>query len=71
MNMVLITDVPNSKGGNGAGATPKGTQLTPGALGKGLTISSALSLLFKFLAYTVPIFGFVKSFSIFHCLLLT
>ncbi|TGO50703.1 hypothetical protein BOTNAR_0383g00020 [Botryotinia narcissicola] len=48
---------PLPKGGNGAGATPKGTQLTPGALGKGLTVSSALGLLFKFLAYTVPVFG--------------
>ncbi|RAL58694.1 hypothetical protein DID88_003000 [Monilinia fructigena] len=38
-------------------ATPKGTQQTPGALGKGLTISSAIGLLFKFLAYTIPIFG--------------
>ncbi|QSZ34434.1 hypothetical protein DSL72_006026 [Monilinia vaccinii-corymbosi] len=48
---------PLPKGGNGAGAPPKGTQQTPGALGKGLTVSSAISLLFKFLAYTIPIFG--------------
>ncbi|KAM3067180.1 peptide transporter ptr2 [Clarireedia jacksonii] len=48
---------PLPKGGNGAGATPKGSQLTPGALGKGLTVSSAMVLLFKFLAYTLPILG--------------
>ncbi|CAD6446385.1 dfb42ad6-8e30-4271-9a93-d58effc31d4b [Sclerotinia trifoliorum] len=48
---------PLPKGGNGAGATPAGTQQTPGALGKGLTVSSALNLLFKFLAYTIPVFG--------------
>jgi dipeptide/tripeptide permease len=35
--------------------------LTPGALGKGLTVSSAMGLLFKFLAYTLPILGFVQS----------
>lgn len=44
-------------GGNGAGATPKGTQETAGALGMGLQASSALTLLFVFLAYVIPIFG--------------
>ena len=48
---------PLPAGGNGAGATPRGTQETPGALGMGLQTSSALTLLFTFLAYTVPVFG--------------
>ncbi|KII83937.1 hypothetical protein PLICRDRAFT_432549 [Plicaturopsis crispa FD-325 SS-3] len=48
---------PLPKGGNGAGAPPRGTQETAGALGQGLQVSSALTLLFKFLAYTVPVFG--------------
>ncbi|KAJ5787871.1 hypothetical protein N7457_002861 [Penicillium paradoxum] len=48
---------PLPKGGNGAGATPQGTQETAGALGMGLQASSALSLLFLFLAYVTPIFG--------------
>lgn len=44
-------------GGNGAGATPRGTQKTAGALGMGLQASSALTLLFVFLSYVIPIFG--------------
>lgn len=48
---------PLPDGGNGAGATPKGSQETPGAMGKGLSTSSALTLLFSFLAYTLPILG--------------
>lgn len=44
-------------GGNGAGAPPKGTQETAGALNMGLQASSAFVLLFQFLAYVVPIFG--------------
>ncbi|KAL8279906.1 hypothetical protein RQP46_007756 [Phenoliferia psychrophenolica] len=52
---------PLPKGGNGAGATPKGTQLTPGALGKGLVMATALTTLFSFLAYTVPILGGVMA----------
>ena len=44
-------------GGNGAGAPPKGTEETAGALGKGLQFSNAFVLLFTFLAYIVPIFG--------------
>jgi hypothetical protein len=43
--------------GNGAGAPPRGTQETAGALNKGLSTSSALTLLFQFLACTIPIFG--------------
>ncbi|KAJ5964991.1 uncharacterized protein N7479_004867 [Penicillium vulpinum] len=48
---------PLPEGGNGAGATPRGTQQTAGALGMGLQTSSALTLLFVFLAYVIPIFG--------------
>lgn len=44
-------------GGNGAGAPPRGTQATAGALGMGLTASNGLVLLFLFLAYVIPIFG--------------
>lgn len=44
-------------GGNGAGATPRGTQQTAGALGMGLQASSALTLMFVFLAYVIPMFG--------------
>lgn len=44
-------------GGNGAGAPPRGTQETAGALGMGLQASSGLVLLFQFLAYIIPIFG--------------
>ncbi|KAJ5520796.1 hypothetical protein N7463_001249 [Penicillium fimorum] len=48
---------PLPEGGNGAGAPPRGTQKTAGALGWGLQASTGLVLLFKFLAYIVPIFG--------------
>ncbi|KAJ6179956.1 hypothetical protein N7519_010417 [Penicillium mononematosum] len=48
---------PLPEGGNGAGATPRGTQQTAGALGMGLQASSALTLLFVFLSYVIPIFG--------------
>jgi dipeptide/tripeptide permease len=48
---------PLPRGGNGAGAPPAGTQETAGALGKELAVSSALTLLFQILAYTIPIFG--------------
>ena len=44
-------------GGNGAGAPPRGTQKTAGALGMGLQASSGLVLLFLFLAYVIHIFG--------------
>ncbi|RMZ78595.1 hypothetical protein DV738_g3772, partial [Chaetothyriales sp. CBS 135597] len=43
--------------GNGAGAPPKHSQKTAGALGLGLQAASGLTLLFTFLAYIVPIFG--------------
>lgn len=48
---------PLPKGGNGAGAPPRGTQETAGALGKGIQFSVAIGLLFLFLAYVIPIFG--------------
>jgi len=44
-------------GGNGAGAPPRGTQETAGALGRGERFANAFVLLFTFLAYTVPIYG--------------
>ncbi|KAJ6145747.1 hypothetical protein N7470_009642 [Penicillium chermesinum] len=50
-------EYPLPKGGNGAGAPPRGTQETAGALGMGLQASSGLTLLFTFLAYVIPIFG--------------
>ena len=40
-------------GGNGAGAPPRGTQKTAGALGKGTVIASAMTDAFKFLAYAM------------------
>ncbi|KAA8652671.1 putative MFS peptide transporter [Aspergillus tanneri] len=48
---------PLPEGGNGAGAPPRGTQKTAGALGMGLQASSGLVLLFAFLAYFIPILG--------------
>ncbi|KAF7591056.1 hypothetical protein BBP40_002016 [Aspergillus hancockii] len=48
---------PLPPGGNGAGASAIGSEKPAGALGQGLQISSALTLLFKFLAYCIPIFG--------------
>lgn len=40
-------------GGNGAGAPPRGSQKTAGALGKGTVIAGAMTDAFKFLAYAV------------------
>ncbi|EPQ51346.1 PTR2-domain-containing protein [Gloeophyllum trabeum ATCC 11539] len=48
---------PLPKGGNGAGAPPRNTQETAGALGLGLTTANALTTLFSFLACTTPIIG--------------
>lgn len=48
---------PLPAGGNGAGATPAGSQETAGALGKGEQFSVAMGLLFLFLAYIIPIGG--------------
>ncbi|RDW69243.1 hypothetical protein BP6252_08263 [Coleophoma cylindrospora] len=48
---------PLPTGGNGAGATARGTQDTAGALGKGTVIASAMTDAFTFLAYALPIFG--------------
>ncbi|KAE8146593.1 MFS peptide transporter [Aspergillus avenaceus] len=52
-----FVEFPLPKGGNGAGAPPRGTQETAGALGMGLQASSGLTLLFSFLAYVLPILG--------------
>ncbi|KAJ6050342.1 hypothetical protein N7444_007058, partial [Penicillium canescens] len=41
----------------GAGASPRGTYQTAGALGMGLQAISGLVLLFSFLVYVIPIFG--------------
>ncbi|KAF8073992.1 PTR2-domain-containing protein [Lyophyllum atratum] len=46
---------PLPAGGNGAGATPLGTQLTPGALGLGLKTATGLTTTFSFLAYIFPV----------------
>ncbi|KZT59650.1 PTR2-domain-containing protein [Calocera cornea HHB12733] len=51
---------PLPKGGNGAGAVakgPEGYNESAGALGMGVQAATALTTLFTFLAYTVPIFG--------------
>ncbi|KAF9464099.1 POT family-domain-containing protein [Collybia nuda] len=48
---------PLPAGGNGAGATPAGSQLTPGALGLGIPVATALTTSFAFVAYVFPIFG--------------
>lgn len=48
---------PLPDGGNGAGAPPRGSQKTAGALGKGTVIASAMTDAFIFLAYALPIFG--------------
>jgi dipeptide/tripeptide permease len=37
---------PLPEGGNGAGAPPKGTEATAGALGRGIQFSVAIGLLF-------------------------
>lgn len=52
-----FTEFPLPKGGNGAGAPPRGTQETAGALGQGEQFANAFVLLFYFLSYTVPIYG--------------
>ncbi|OCF43523.1 hypothetical protein I317_02673 [Kwoniella heveanensis CBS 569] len=48
---------PLPAGGPGTGAPPPGSQLTPGALGMGLQVSTALSVIFSLLAYTTPLLG--------------
>ncbi|KAG9234915.1 putative peptide transporter PTR2 [Amylocarpus encephaloides] len=45
-------------GGNGAGAPPKGSQKTAGALGKGTVIASAMVDAFTFLAYGLSVLPF-------------
>lgn len=43
-------------GGNGAGAPPRGSELTAGALGRGSVTATAMTEAFKFMAYAFPIF---------------
>ncbi|WWC71079.1 uncharacterized protein I206_105032 [Kwoniella pini CBS 10737] len=52
---------PLPPGGSGTGAPPPNTQLTPGALGMGLQVSTALSVIFSLLAYTMPLLGGILS----------
>lgn len=49
--------LPLPKGGNGAGAPPKGTQQNAGALNMGLQAASGITLMLTFLAYLTPLFG--------------
>ncbi|KAI8629311.1 hypothetical protein F5Y19DRAFT_475299 [Xylariaceae sp. FL1651] len=48
--------LPLPPNGPGTGATYKGSDFTPGALGKGSAVASAVTESFKFLAYALPIF---------------
>ncbi|WVF68718.1 hypothetical protein IAT40_003490 [Kwoniella sp. CBS 6097] len=48
---------PLPAGGSGTGAPPAGSQLTPGALGMGLQVSTALSVIFSLLAFATPLIG--------------
>ncbi|KAK8858886.1 hypothetical protein IAR55_003117 [Kwoniella newhampshirensis] len=48
---------PLPPGGPGTGAPPPGSQITPGALGMGLQVSTALSVIFNLLAYMTPLAG--------------
>lgn len=48
---------PLPKGGNGWGATPKGSQLTAGALDQGLQAAMGLTLVLQFLSYITPLLG--------------
>lgn len=48
---------PLPEGGSNTGAPAKGSELQAGALGKGLQVASALTLLLTFLAYVTPLYG--------------
>ncbi|PGH20418.1 hypothetical protein AJ80_03563 [Polytolypa hystricis UAMH7299] len=48
---------PLPEGGNGAGAPARGSENPAGALGTGLQIMSAVTLVFKFLAFASPLVG--------------
>ncbi|WRT66804.1 uncharacterized protein IL334_003767 [Kwoniella shivajii] len=48
---------PLPPGGNGAGAPPKGTQQSAGALGLGLQTATALTVTFQFLVFCTPLLG--------------
>lgn len=46
---------PLPPGGPGTGAPPPGTQLTPGALGLGLQVSTTVTTVFTLLSYFMPL----------------
>lgn len=46
---------PLPQGGNGAGAVPKNSNLSAGALGLGLTTATAVVQSFNFLSFTLPV----------------
>ncbi|WWC85153.1 uncharacterized protein L201_000010 [Kwoniella dendrophila CBS 6074] len=48
---------PLPEGGNGAGAPPKGTQQSAGALNMGLQTATALTITFQFLVFCTPLLG--------------
>ncbi|WWC61493.1 uncharacterized protein I303_104077 [Kwoniella dejecticola CBS 10117] len=48
---------PLPEGGNGAGAPPKGTQQSAGALNMGLQTATALTVLFQFMVFCTPLLG--------------
>ncbi|CDR45361.1 CYFA0S18e00122g1_1 [Cyberlindnera fabianii] len=52
-----FVQLPLPDGGNGAGAPRSGTQDNAGALGLGLQVASAVSLLLTFMAYLTPLLG--------------
>lgn len=55
---------PLPPGGNGAGAPPRGSQKTAGALGRGTVVASAMTDSFKLLAYAMYV-DFVPNRSIY------
>ncbi|KAH3682448.1 hypothetical protein WICPIJ_006590 [Wickerhamomyces pijperi] len=52
-----FVQLPLPEGGNGAGAPARGTQKNAGALGLGLQVSTAISLLLTFMVYLTPLVG--------------
>ncbi|EIW67600.1 hypothetical protein TREMEDRAFT_64193 [Tremella mesenterica DSM 1558] len=53
----LCASRPLPPGGNGAGAPAPGSEMTPGALGKGLQVSTTLGGVMALLAWTSPLAG--------------
>jgi dipeptide/tripeptide permease len=52
---------PLPEGGNGAGAPPRGSQKTAGALGKGTVIASAMTDAFTFLSYALYVSPYLST----------